>query len=96
MMAITEADRYAMHTDLIQNIGEKAANTLMEHLPPSGWANVATMKDFKPIEEKIQSLEKTMNTGFANIDRRLTAMSNGMWAAGAIIATALIAIFIKL
>jgi hypothetical protein len=40
-----EEDRYDMHRGLEETLGTKRAATLMEHLPPVGWADVATKRD---------------------------------------------------
>ena len=44
-MTITEANRHQLHQALITALGEEEAATLMEHLPPVGWADVATKTD---------------------------------------------------
>jgi len=44
-MTITEANRHRLHQALIASVGEEEAATLMEHLPPIGWADVATKSD---------------------------------------------------
>lgn len=44
-MARNEDDRYRLHQHLDEVLGRDDANTLMEHLPPTGWANVATKDD---------------------------------------------------
>jgi hypothetical protein len=44
-MASNEDDRYRLHQRLDEVLGRDDANTLMEHLPPTGWANVATKDD---------------------------------------------------
>jgi hypothetical protein len=46
-MAITEGDRHRMHQRLEALMGDKEAATLMEHLPPVGWAEVATKADLE-------------------------------------------------
>jgi len=74
-MAITEADRLFMHEGLRECMTEKVADLLMEHLPPTGWADVARVQDLNQLEKntdirfvamksQIESLEKTMNTKF--------------------------------
>ncbi|MGH9243182.1 MAG: hypothetical protein ACRD29_02455 [Acidimicrobiales bacterium] len=44
-MATSEAARHRMYTALQDAIGHENATTLMEHLPPVGWADVATKRD---------------------------------------------------
>ena len=44
-MASNEDDRYRLHQHLEEVLGRDDANTLMEHLPPTGWANFATKDD---------------------------------------------------
>ena len=36
------------------------ANILMEHLPPSGWSDVARKQDFEPISYRIGNIEKEL------------------------------------
>jgi hypothetical protein len=44
-MAVTDETRYRLHQTLERVLGEEQAATLMEHLPPVGWADVATKQD---------------------------------------------------
>lgn len=44
-MTITDASRLELHQELRNNIGVKAADTLMEHLPPTGWADIVRRSD---------------------------------------------------
>jgi hypothetical protein len=44
-MAISEASRHEMYMKLEEVLGAEVANTVMEHLPPVGWADVATTRD---------------------------------------------------
>jgi hypothetical protein len=44
-MASNEDDRYRLQQHLEEVLGRDDAYTLMEHLPPTGWANVATKDD---------------------------------------------------
>ena len=48
---ISEDDRYDMHRGLEEVLGAKRAATLMEHLPPVGWADVATKRDLDHMHE---------------------------------------------
>ena len=44
-MAITEQSRHRMYKHLEELMGTEDAGVLMEHLPPVGWADVATKRD---------------------------------------------------
>lgn len=44
-MALSEQARHQMYSRLEAVLGADEAATLMEHLPPVGWADVATKRD---------------------------------------------------
>ena len=44
-MAITEEGRHRMYSRFEETFGHEVATMLMEHLPPVGWADVATKRD---------------------------------------------------
>jgi len=50
-MAIDERARHQLYLRLEQQLGAEAATTLMEHLPPTGWAEVATKRDLDHLRE---------------------------------------------
>ena len=60
-MAISEEERHALYNRLQAVLGDHEAATLMEHLPPVGWADVATKRDLDTLERvlrtEMQSLE---------------------------------------
>jgi hypothetical protein len=49
-MAINEASRHEMHSKLEEVLGAQVANTVMEYLPPVGWADVATKRDLDAVQ----------------------------------------------
>ena len=53
-MAMTETQRTTLYSQLTDAIGQDAARTLMEQLPPSGWDQVATKDDVKASERLLQ------------------------------------------
>ena len=55
---ITEAQRFEMHTCLRGLMGEEIANTMMEHLPPSGWSDIARKPDLDLFKMEIAHLGK--------------------------------------
>ncbi len=44
-MITTEAERFQMHEALIHTHGKEVADIIMEHLPPTGWGDVARRSD---------------------------------------------------
>ena len=52
-MRISEAQRFDMQVGLRQHLGDDVANSLMEHLPPSGWSDVARTRDVELIEKRL-------------------------------------------
>ena len=46
-MAITEAARHRLYLSLEKALGSEEAATFMEHMPPVGWADVATKRDLE-------------------------------------------------
>ncbi len=57
-MAVTESARHRLYQRLTEVVGPEEATTLMEYLPPVGWADVATKTD---LEHGIDGLEVEMN-----------------------------------
>ena len=66
-MAISEAQRFEMHLGLRNTLGDVVANSLMEHLPPSGWSDVARAGDIDRVNARIDRLEIEMREGFKSI-----------------------------
>ena len=58
---ITEAQRFEMHTCLRGLMGEEVANTMMEHLPPSGWSDVARKSDLELVKMEIAHVGKELS-----------------------------------
>ena len=87
-MTITEASRLELHQELRNNIGVKAADTLMEHLPPTGWADIVrrsdldhqttvTTREFALVRSEMSSefvaVRNEMKTEFAAVRNEMTA-----------------------
>lgn len=54
-MAIDERSRHELFTRLEEVPREEHATVLMEHLPPVGWADVATKRDLEHLEARIEA-----------------------------------------
>ena len=53
-MSITEASRFQLRTAIGLILSEEAADTLMELLPPVGWADVATKTDLQHLRDELK------------------------------------------
>jgi len=66
-MAISETARLDMLSGLRTHVGEAVANTLMEHLPPGGWYDVARTGDIDRIETRLNRIDDR----FDRLDNRI-------------------------
>lgn len=48
-MSISQAKRTELHQELREKLTVDTADTLMEHLPPGGWGEVATKSDIESL-----------------------------------------------
>ena len=69
-MALDERARHELFLRLEQALGPEQAETLMELLPPVGWADVATKRD-------LDALEQRMNLRFDASEHKLIAAFRG-------------------
>jgi len=56
-VTITESRRFVLHRALRDQFGASVADTLMEHLPPTGWGDVARQSDVALLKTDITRLE---------------------------------------
>ena len=54
-MAATQSQRATLYANLVESMGEEAADTLMDQLPPSGWDQMATKEDLAGVELRLQA-----------------------------------------
>ena len=74
-MAIDERARHELHRKLEEVLGADEAATRMSHLPPVGWADVATKHDLAQLEERMilrfQSMEDRFDGKLARLEGRI-------------------------
>ena len=54
-MAATQSQRAVLYASLVDSMGEEAADTLMDQLPPTGWDQMATKEDLAGVEQRLQA-----------------------------------------
>ena len=74
-MTISQSDCYDLQQHLQTVPGEKMGNMLMEHLPPSGWSDVARSRDIDMIRQEMRNLEVRTVARLDMIDLQLTQLS---------------------
>ena len=76
-MSIRESDRTELHLKLKDLLGNNMAEVLMEHLPPSGWGDVARKSDIDQLsilmDAKFQAIETSMDARLGTIETSTTA-----------------------
>lgn len=68
---ITNESRYHLHQRLEEVLGPEEASVLMEHLPPVGWADVATRRDLDALEDRMGLRFDAMDLRFESMELRL-------------------------
>ena len=77
-MSITEASRFQIRTAIGQILSEEAADTLMELLPPVGWADVATKTDLHYLNGDIQNLRNELKSDIDSLRNELKSDINSL------------------
>jgi len=70
IMAVDERSRHELYRRLEEVLGPEAATTLIEHLPPVGWADVATRHDLAGLQQRMELRFARVDDQFAAVDSR--------------------------
>lgn len=70
-MAVDERSRHELDRRLEEVLGSEAATTLIEHLPPVGWADVATKQDLAQLEQRMELRFASVDERFDRVDERM-------------------------
>ena len=73
-MPSSEADRFTLHQTLRSLMPEAVADTLMSHLPPTGWSDIARQADLDAQSlrfDRIDAKFVEIDARFDRIDARL-------------------------
>jgi hypothetical protein len=69
-MVLDERARHELFLRLAAALGPEAAETLMEMLPPVGWADVATKRDLDALEDRMNLRFELLDQRFEMVDQR--------------------------
>lgn len=72
-MVVDERSRHELYRRLEEVLGPDAATTLIEHLPPVGWADVATRHDLAGLEQRIDLRFERVEERFERVEERIKA-----------------------
>ncbi len=61
-MALDERSRHELFLRLEEVLGPRPAETLMELMPPVGWADVATKRDLDALEQRMDLRFESIRT----------------------------------
>ena len=75
-MVLDERSRHQLYLRLEEALGPDAATTLMEHLPPVGWADVATKRDLDALEQRLALRFEAIDNRFETIDHRFETIDH--------------------
>ena len=67
-MSVSQAQRFEMQVGLRAVLGDDVGNTLMEHLPPSGWSDVARAHDIVFLDGRIDEVHRRIDEVHRRID----------------------------
>jgi len=70
-MVLDERSRHQLYLRLEEVLGPEAATTLMEHLPPVGWADVATKRDLDALEQRLHLRFDAVDQRFERLEERI-------------------------
>lgn len=75
-MTVDERNRLQLAEAAKRILGDDEGITLMELLPPVGWADVATKQDLAALEGRIDARFDRVDARFASLDQRFELMEH--------------------
>lgn len=80
-MAVDERRRHLLYRKLEEVLGPDEASTLMDHLPPVGWADVARKGDIEALRREMERQEERLSDRFeAKLESRLNSQTKTLVA----------------
>ena len=77
MIDTSEKKRFEMHLALKNFLGNDVADTLMQHLPPAGWSDVARLRDIAEVRTDVTRVREDITRvreDVRRLERRMTAV----------------------
>jgi len=78
LVSSSEAERFTLHQTLRGLMPAAVADTLMSHLPPAGWSDIARKSDIEDLSastgQLIDALRVEMVAGFDRVNSQITAL----------------------
>jgi hypothetical protein len=85
-MTITEADRIDMLAELRRCHGDRLGDIIVQHLPPTGWGDVARISDINRLEHRI-------DTEIGRLENRIDRLTTVVTWTGGLFVTCFLSLF---
>ena len=92
-MTITEADRIDMLAELRRCHGDRLGDIIVQHLPPTGWGDVARISDINRLEMDINRLEHRIDTEIGRMENRIDRLTTVVTWTGGLFVTCFLSLF---
>lgn len=89
-MSVNETQRFEMYLEFRKLLGDDVTNTLMEHLPPEGWGDIARSRDLDRLSDRIthvdqrlfdhiSHVETELGSRITRVEQRLKGITGTLW-----------------
>ena len=80
---VTEAERHGMYAGLKVKLGDEVADILMEHLPPTGWGDVARKQDVVALKQDVVAVRQEIRGVKSDLMREIDRLDRTLkWVIG--------------
>jgi hypothetical protein len=75
-MSVSESERHQLFTWFEEHMGQERAATMMNLVPPVGWADVATKHDIDELDARLASRFEAIDSKFEALDSKFEALDS--------------------